>query len=231
MSGTLAGCLMASALMMSAGAANVQTTVISKAGVQAAAQTYSNTVAFNSGMASQIVALPVYSGFSVCDLKVNNKAQGHVTVSIHEGSPTGALACSAFRVEAGESKSFAGVALTEGANYVDIHTDGTCNLSGSLTYAFATAPAAQQTRTAVKINPQSADIYAEGIPATFPSEDGKTVYTALSYNGSTYMPLRTVGRWMGKISRGITRRARYSCPALRKSRIRVRMMTRTTRKT
>ncbi len=39
-SGTLAGCLMASALMMSAGAANVQTTVISKAGVQAAAQTY-----------------------------------------------------------------------------------------------------------------------------------------------------------------------------------------------
>jgi len=93
-------------------------------------------------------------------------------------------------VEAGESKSFAGVALTEGANYVDIHTDGTCNLSGSLTYAFATAPAAQQTRTAVKINPQSADIYAEGIPATFPSEDGKTVYTALSYNGSTYLPLR-----------------------------------------
>ena len=80
-------------------------------------------------------------------------------------------------MEAGESKSFAGVALTEGANYVDIHTDGTCNLSGSLTYAFATAPAAQQTRTAVKINPQSADIYAEGIPATFPSEDGKTVYT------------------------------------------------------
>ena len=48
-SGTLAGCLMASALMMSAGAANVQTTVISKAGVQAAAQTYSNTVALNSG--------------------------------------------------------------------------------------------------------------------------------------------------------------------------------------
>ena len=81
-SGTLAGCLMASALMMSAGAANVQTTVISKAGVQAAAQ--------------------------------------------------------------------------------------------------KTA----QTRTAVKINPQSADIYAEGIPAAFPSEDGKTVYTALSYNGS-----------------------------------------------
>lgn len=127
-SGTLAGCLMASALMMSAGAANVQTTVISKAGVQAAAQT------------------------------------------------------------------------------------------------------AAQVRTAVKINPQSANIYVEGIPATFPSEDGKTVYTALSYNGSTYMPLRTVGRWMAKISRGTVRRVQYSCPALRKSPIRVRMTMRTTRK-
>lgn len=42
-SGTLAGCLMASALMMSAGAANVQTTVISKAGVQAAAQKTAQT--------------------------------------------------------------------------------------------------------------------------------------------------------------------------------------------
>ena len=30
-----------------------------------------------------------------------------------------------------------------------------------------------QTRTAVKINPQSADIYAEGIPATFPSETAR----------------------------------------------------------
>ena len=127
-SGTLAGCLMASALMMSAGAANVQTTVISKAGVQAAAQ----------------------------------------------------------------------------------KTAQTC--------------------TAVKINPQSADIYAEGVPAAFPSEDGKTVYTALSYNGSTYMPLRTVGRWMGKISRGTVHRARCFCPVLRKSPIRVRMTTRTTRK-
>ena len=38
----------------------------------------------------------------------------------------------------------------------------------------------------------------EGIPAAFPERDGKTVYTALSYNGSTYMPLRTVGRWMGQ---------------------------------
>ena len=60
------------------------------------------------------------------------------------------------------------------------------------------AQTAAQVRTAVKIGPQNADIYVEGIPATFPSEDGKTVYTALSYNGSTYMPLRTVGRWMGK---------------------------------
>ena len=31
--------------------------------------------------------------------------------------------------------------------------------------------------------------YQRAFPAPF-SEDGKTVYTALSYNGSTYMPLR-----------------------------------------
>lgn len=127
-SGTLAGCLMASALMMSAGAANVQTTVISKAGVQAAAQ--------------------------------------------------------------------------------------------------KTA----QTRTAVKINPQSADIYAEGIPAAFPSEDGKTVYTALSYNGSTYSRCARLAAGWAKISRGTVHRARYSCRALRKSPIRVQMTMRTTRK-
>ena len=36
----------------------------------------------------------------------------------------------------------------------------------------AAAQNTAQTRTAVKINPQSADIYAEGIPAAFPSEDG-----------------------------------------------------------
>lgn len=94
----------------------------------------------------------------------------------------------------------------------------------------AAAQKTAQTRTAVKINPQSADIYAEGIPATFPSEDGKTVYTALSYNGSTYMPLRTVGRWMGKNISWTVHRARCSCRVLRKSRIRVRMTMRTTRK-
>ena len=94
----------------------------------------------------------------------------------------------------------------------------------------AAAQNTAQTRTAVKINPQSADIYAEGIPATFPSEDGKTVYTALSYNGSTYMPLRTVGAcWIGQKYRvgRCVHRARCSCPALRKSRIRVRMTMRT----
>lgn len=62
----------------------------------------------------------------------------------------------------------------------------------------AAAQTTTQTHTAVKINPQNANIYVEGIPVTFPSEDGKIVYTALTYNGSTYMPLRTAGRWMGK---------------------------------
>ena len=59
-SGTLAGCLMASALMMSAGAANVQTTVISKAGVQAAV----DPIQYRS---SQIVALCMAT--SACDLE------------------------------------------------------------------------------------------------------------------------------------------------------------------
>ena len=92
---------MASALMMSAGAANVQTTVISKAGVGCSAdlQQY-GCIQYRYVVADQ--ALPVYSGFSVCDLKVN-KAQGHVTVSIHEGSPTGALAQRS--AEAGERRS------------------------------------------------------------------------------------------------------------------------------
>ena len=90
----------------------------------------------------------------------------------------------------------------------------------------AAAQNTAQTRTAVKINPQSADIYAEGIPATFPSEDGKTVYTALSYNGRC---ARLAAGWE-KISRGTVHRARCSCPVLRKSPIRVRMTMRTTRK-
>lgn len=94
----------------------------------------------------------------------------------------------------------------------------------------AAAQKTAQTRTAVKINPQSADIYAEGIPAAFPSEDGKTVYTALSYNGSTYSRCARLAAGWAKISRGTVHRARYSCRALRKSPIRVQMTMRTTRK-
>ena len=94
----------------------------------------------------------------------------------------------------------------------------------------AAAQKTAQTRTAVKINPQSADIYAEGIPATFPSEDGKTVYTALSYNGSITCRCARLAAGWAKISRGTVHRAQYSCPALRKSPIRVRMTMRTTRK-
>ena len=94
----------------------------------------------------------------------------------------------------------------------------------------AAAQNTAQTRTAVKINPQSANIYVEGIPAAFPSEDGKTVYTALSYNGSTYSRCARLAAGWAKISRGTVHRARCSCPVLRKSRIRVRMTMRTTRK-
>ena len=56
-----------------------------------------------------------------------------------------------------------------------------------------------QTRTAVKINPQSADIYAEeGIPATFPSGDGKTVYGAELQQLDLHCRCARFGRWMGK---------------------------------
>lgn len=41
-------------------------------------------------------------------------------------------------------------------------------------------------------------IYVQGVPAVFPGEDGATFYPPIVYQGSTYMQLRTVGRWMGK---------------------------------
>ncbi|MBS6641392.1 MAG: hypothetical protein KH295_10110 [Clostridiaceae bacterium] len=44
----------------------------------------------------------------------------------------------------------------------------------------------------------SSYIYVEGVPAVFPSADGSTLYPPIMYNGSTYIPLRTVGNWMGK---------------------------------
>lgn len=41
-------------------------------------------------------------------------------------------------------------------------------------------------------------IYVQGVPAAFPSEDGKTLFPAFMYNGTTYIHLRTAGKWMGK---------------------------------
>ncbi len=41
-------------------------------------------------------------------------------------------------------------------------------------------------------------IYVEGIRAAFPSADGTDLYPVLLYQDALYMPLRTVGMWMGK---------------------------------
>ena len=56
---------------------------------------------------------------------------------------------------------------------------------------------AQATST-IQITSPDASIYVEGIPVIFPSADEKTVNPLISYNGTTYLPLRTAGQWMGK---------------------------------
>lgn len=46
-------------------------------------------------------------------------------------------------------------------------------------------------------------IYVEGIRAAFPSADGTDLYPVLLYQDALYMPLRTVGMWMGKMLNGM----------------------------
>lgn len=52
--------------------------------------------------------------------------------------------------------------------------------------------------TTVPIKDQDCYIFVEGIPVSFPTEDGINMYPTVIYQDSTYMPLRTVGQWMGK---------------------------------
>ncbi len=47
-------------------------------------------------------------------------------------------------------------------------------------------------------SPKVFQTYVEGVPAVFPSADGKTLYSPILYKDATYIPLRTVGMWMGK---------------------------------
>lgn len=49
----------------------------------------------------------------------------------------------------------------------------------------------------IAISDPNAQIYVQGVPAMFPNEKGEYM-PAISYQGSTYMPVRSAGEWMGK---------------------------------
>ena len=92
-SGTLAGCMAASALMGSAGAANVQTgttpaPVAAPQNVRGTV-TPSTTVKLNTNSSNQIVPWSVYSGYGYWKIHVINTSQSRMSVKIHKDSPTG----------------------------------------------------------------------------------------------------------------------------------------------
>lgn len=49
----------------------------------------------------------------------------------------------------------------------------------------------------ITISDPNAQIYVQGVPVMFPNENGEYM-PAISYQGSTYMPVRSAGEWMGK---------------------------------
>lgn len=57
---------------------------------------------------------------------------------------------------------------------------------------------AQAVNTEVQVIDPEVQVYVQGGPAAFPSEDGKMLFPVIMYNDSNYMQLRTVGKWMGK---------------------------------
>lgn len=144
MSVTLVGCMAASALMMSAGAVNVQNDTTSSAPVTAAQSvrrvvTPSTTVKLNTNSSNQIVPWSVYSGYGYWKIHVINNSKSMMTVKIHKGSPTGELVCDPMYIPAGDELPFYcadGSPLSTGAYYLDISTNGTYNLNGTLYYKF-----------------------------------------------------------------------------------------------
>ena len=156
-SGTLAGCMAASALMGSAGAANVQTgtTPAPVAAPQNVGElrttsscctapqnvrgtVMSTTVKLNTNSSNQIVPWSVYSGYGYWKIHVNN-ASKRMTVKIHKDSPTGDLVCAPIYIPTGGKLPFYGAdghPLSAGAYYLDISTNGTYPLNGTLYYEF-----------------------------------------------------------------------------------------------
>lgn len=67
----------------------------------------------------------------------------------------------------------------------------------SLTLAVATVCGAGAAGNEITISDPNAQIYVQGVPAMFPNANGEYM-PAISYQGSTYMPVRSAGEWMGK---------------------------------
>ena len=143
MSVTLAGCMAASALMGSAGAANVQTgttpaPVAAPQNVRGTV-TPSTTVKLNTNSSNQIVPWSVYSGYGYWKIHVINTSKSRMTVKIHNDSPTGELVCAPMYIPTGGKLPFYGAdghPLSAGAYYLDISTNGTYPLNGTLYYKF-----------------------------------------------------------------------------------------------
>ena len=67
----------------------------------------------------------------------------------------------------------------------------------SLTLSAAAICGAGAVGNEISIRDPNAQIYVQGVPVLFPNEQGEYM-PAISYQGSTYMPVRSVGEWMGK---------------------------------
>ena len=67
----------------------------------------------------------------------------------------------------------------------------------ALTLSVATIYGAAAAGNEITISDPNAQIYVQGVPVMFPNENGEYM-PAISYQGSTYMPVRSAGEWMGK---------------------------------
>nr|WP_302665622.1 stalk domain-containing protein [uncultured Agathobaculum sp.] len=67
----------------------------------------------------------------------------------------------------------------------------------SLTLSAAAICGAGAAGNEIPISDPNAQIYVQGVPVLFPNERGEYM-PAISYQDSTYMPVRSAGEWMGK---------------------------------
>ena len=139
----LAGCMAVSALMFQAGALDASQNPAVPTSTPAVQQnvTPSTAVKLNAGTSAEIEPWAVYTGYGNWKIHVMNNSNSRMTVKIHKDSPTGVLVCDPMYIPAGGRQSFysaEGSALSNGVYYLDIYTDGTCNLNGMLFYKFGT---------------------------------------------------------------------------------------------